>query len=108
MKALIDNFSVIVFGVFLVGGYLFARLFRRRALNTDNLLGLVWQSVAFSLTITYVFGTFDYFFFQSSHFGFSENAICTITIPAVVCIAILAVSVFYKYVSKVGRRGKRQ
>lgn len=99
--------SVILFVIFLVVGFLVARLYKKRVLNTVDLLLLVWQSVAFSLTVTYVVGTFDYVFSQSSHFGFSMNDIRAIMVPAGVCIAILAGSVFFKYVSKLGRRGKK-
>lgn len=107
LKLLTDNLSIILFAVCLLGGYLFARLYRHRLLNTDDLLVLVWQSVALSLTFTYVVGTFDYFFSQSSHFGFSKNDIGAIVVPGGVCIAILAASVYYKYVSKPSRRGKK-
>lgn len=107
MKLLIDNLSIILFAIFLLGGYLVARLLRQRALSTDDLLVLVWQSVALSLTFTYVVGTFDYFFSQSSHFDFSKNDIGAIIVPGATCIAILAGSVYYKYVNKSGRRGKK-
>jgi hypothetical protein len=107
LKVLVDNLSVILFAIFLVGGYLLIRLRQRRTLGTDDLLVLVWQCVAASLTTTYIVGTFDYFFSQSAHFDFSKNDIGAILIPGLVCIAILAGSVYYKYVSKSGRRGKK-
>ena len=107
LKVVIDYSAVILFGIFILGGYLFARLVRRRTLSTDDLLQLVWQSVAFALTTMYVIGTVDYIFFQSSNFEFSLKDIWIIALPGAVCIAILAASVYYKYINKVGRRGKK-
>ena len=107
LKFLIDNLSIILFAIFLIGGYLVPRLFQKRALKVDDLLGLVWQSVALSLTFTYVIGTFDYVFSQSSHFGFSKNGVVVIVIPGTICLAILAASVYYRYISKPSRRGKK-
>lgn len=107
MKFLIDNLSILLFAVFLIGGYLFVRLFHKRALKVDDLLGLVWQSVALSLTFTYVIGTFDYFFSESSHFGFDKHGVVVIALPGAICLAILAASVYYKNVGKQSRRGKK-
>ena len=107
MKFLIDNLTILLFFIFLIGGYLHARLFQKRAINVDGLLIMIWQSVALSLTFTYVIGTFDYVFAQSPHFGFSKNDVVIIAIPGAICLAVLAASVYYKYISKPSRRGKK-
>lgn len=110
LNFLIDNLSIILFAIFLIGGYLFARLVKKRALNVDDLLGLVWESVAFSLTFTYVIGTFDYVFFESSYFGFNKNDVAVMAIPGVICLTILATSVWYRFISKQKKpshRGKK-
>ena len=104
MDFIADNLTLLLFTATLIVGFFLTR--RNHSLNVDTSLVLVWQSVAFSLTLTYIIGTFDYVFFQSSYFGFGKKDVAVIIIPGIFCLAILAVSVFYKYVCKLSRKGK--
>jgi len=99
-----DNLILLLFAATLIIGFFLTC--KNRSLNANTLLGLVWQSVAFSLTLTYVIGTIDYVFFQSSYFDFSKNDVAVILIPGIICLLILAASVFYKYVSKLSRKSE--
>jgi hypothetical protein len=107
LKFLTENLSIILFFIFLIGGYLIARLHKKQVINVDGLLILVWQSVALSLTLTYGIGTLDYFFSTMSHFGFTKNDVVVIAVPGAICIAILAASVYYSHIRKPSGRGKK-
>ncbi len=97
----------LIFIIALFGGFFVARLIQKRKVTVDELLVLTWQSFALSLTFRYLIGTFDFLFFKPSHFGFSVNDIVTIAVPGLICLAILAISVYYEYISKPSHRGKK-
>lgn len=99
-----DNITLLLFSATLIIGFFLIR--KNHSINTNTLLGLVWQSVAFSLTLTYIIGAFDYVFLHSSYLKFGKNDFAVILIPGTICLFILAASVFYKYVSKVSRKSK--
>lgn len=103
---IVDYLTLLLFVVTLIVVIGFLLIRKKHSLNDDILLGLVWRSVVLSMTLTYVIGTFDYFFNESSCFNFGKNDVAVLLIPGVICIVILAVSVFYKYISKLSRKGK--
>jgi hypothetical protein len=97
-----DYLNLLLFAVTLVIGFFVTR--KNRPINANTLLGLIWESVAFSLTLTYIIGTSDYVFFKSSHFNFGRNDVSVIIIPGIICLLVLAVGAFYKFVSKFNRK----
>jgi hypothetical protein len=70
----------------------------------DDLLSLIWQSVALSLAFTYFIGTLDFLFFQATHFGFRFGDVAIIAIPGAICIVILAVDRFARSLKQRGRK----
>ena len=101
---IVDNLTLLLFAAILIIGFFLTR--KNRSLDAHTSVVLVWQSVAYSLTLTYIVGAIDYTFFESSCFGFGKNDFAIILIPGAICLLILGGSGFPKVISKMRRKGK--
>jgi len=99
-----DNWQILLFFAVLIGAFLHQRLIRKRPIDSDEMLALIWISVATSLTLVYAAGAFDFFFNRGAALGFTLSDVNMIAVPGAITIVYLAIDRFIKYLNRRRRK----
>jgi len=101
---IVEYLTLLLFAAILIPLLIFAR--KNRSLDAQTSVHLVWQSVAYSLMSTYIIGTIDWWFFESSFFGFGKTDVAIVFIAGLISLLIFEGSGIPKFIKKVRRKGK--
>lgn len=100
MGFLLDYWKPLLFLFCFVVGFLILRLIKKRTFNFNEMLGLVWVSVATSLTIAYAIGAIFSCFNKAALLGFNAKDFNVIVWPAAINLVSFAIDRFVKYLNR--------
>lgn len=104
LSFLLAFWKPLLFLLCLIAGFLVLRLIKKHKFNFNEMVGLVWVSVATSLTLAYAIGAILSCFNKAALLGFNSSDFNVILWPAAITLVAFAIDRFIKYLND--RNGK--